>query len=92
MNVHLLVLNLKNSHLSDQSESRSICNCSLDLAWMLHTPIRITTPASRFLHATFLARYVTLFARYDTLFVRYDTLLARYDTLLARYDTLLTRF
>ena len=65
---------------------------SLCILEELQTPMRITTPASRFLHATFLARYATLFARYATLLARYDTLLARYDTLLARYVTLLTRF
>jgi hypothetical protein len=59
---------------------------------LLQTPIRITTPASRFLHATFLARYATLLARYATLLARYATLLARYDTLLARYATLLARY
>ena len=59
---------------------------------VLQTPMRPTTPASRFLHATFLARYATLLARYATLFARYDTLLARYATLLARYDTLLARY
>jgi hypothetical protein len=59
---------------------------------ILQTPIRITTPASRFLHATFLARYATLLTRYATFLARYDTLLARYDTFLARYVMLLTRF
>jgi hypothetical protein len=54
--------------------------------------MRATTPASRFLHATFLARYDTLLARYDTLLARYDTLFARYDTLFACYDTLFARY
>jgi hypothetical protein len=61
----------------------------------IQTPMHITIPASRFLHATFLARYATLFARYATLFARYDTLLARNVTLLTFFlhaYTLLTRF
>jgi hypothetical protein len=53
--------------------------------------MRTTTPASRFLHDTLLARYATLLAGYVTLFALYDTLFARYNTLLAHYVTLLTR-
>jgi hypothetical protein len=60
--------------------------CHIHISY-LQTPIRITTPASRFLHAAFLARYATLLARYATLLARYATLLARYDTLLALYAT-----
>jgi hypothetical protein len=58
--------------------------------FVLQTPIRITTPGSLFLHATFLACYATLLACYAMLLACYDTLLACYATLLALYATLLT--
>jgi hypothetical protein len=53
--------------------------------WGLQTPIRATTQASRFLRATFFARYATLRARYATLLTRYVVL---FCTLRFAYCTL----
>jgi hypothetical protein len=51
----------------------------------IQTPIRITTPASRFLHATFLARYATLLARYASCTLRYASCTLRYASCTLRY-------